>query len=138
MRSSIFKFTVVFTVCLLNFACQNNAVGTTVNSSNTAINSGETATKPQSEFEKTLGDMRTGDFDYVFAFKRKDGGKFDRDDKDFLKNNTPQQTNRWLLTKDETVVFAGSNFIFSPDVMKKLGTKFTIEDFSPKKRSEIG
>jgi hypothetical protein len=133
MRSSIFKFTVVFTLCLPNFACQNNAVGTTVNSSNAVINSNETATKPQSDFEKTLSDMRTGDFDYVFAFKRKDGGKFDRDDKDFLKNNTPQQTNRWLLTKDETVVFAGSNFIFSPDILKKLGARFAVEDYSPKK-----
>ena len=128
----IFKFTAVFILCLLNFACQKTAIETSVNSSDVVVNSGETTAKPQSDFEKTLSDMRTGDFEYVFAFKRKDGGKFDRDDKDFLKENTPQQTNRWLLTKDETVVFAGSNFIFSPVVMKKLAAKFTIEDYSPK------
>ncbi len=136
----IFKFTTVFLLCLLNFACQNNSSETNATSSNqttnVVVNANETVSKPQSDFDKTLSDMRTGDFEYVFAFKRKDGGKFDRGNKDFLKENTPQQTNRWLLTKDETTVFAGSNFIFSPAVMKKLAAKFTVEDYSPKSEAK--
>ncbi len=133
MRSSVFNFIIISAFCLLNFACQNNAVETNNSTAETANVVNSNAEKPLSDFDKTLSDMRTGDFEYVFAFKRKDGGKFERDDKDFLKETTPQQTNRWLLTKDETTVLAGSNYIFSPDVMKKLGTKFAIEDFSPKK-----
>jgi hypothetical protein len=133
MRSSVLRLIAVFILCLLNFACQNNAVKTTHSADKTVNTVNSSAEKPLSDFDKTLGDMRTGDFEYVFAFKRKDGGKFDRDDKDFLKNNTPQQTNRWLLTKDETIVIAGSNYIFSPDILKKLGARFAIEDYSPKK-----
>ncbi len=135
MRSSVYNLLAVLVICLLNFACQNNAVETNSSSTNRTVNAvNSNADKPPlSDFEENLKSMQRSDFEYIFSFKRKDGGKFDRDDKDFLKENTPQQTNRWLLTKDETTVLAGSNYIFSPDVMKKLGTKFTVEDFSPKK-----
>jgi hypothetical protein len=134
MRSSVFNFIIISAFCLLNFACQNNAVETNNSTNKTANAVNSNADKPLiSDFEENLKSMQISDFEYIFAFKRKDGGKFDRDDKDFLKETAPQQTNRWLLTKDETTVLAGSNFIFSPDVMKKLGTKFAIEDFSPKK-----
>ncbi len=134
MRSSVFNFIIISAFCLLNFACQNNAVETNNSANQPANTVNSNAEKPPiSDFEENLKSMQRSDFEYIFAFKRKDGGKFDRDDKDFLKETAPFQTNRWLLTKDETTVFAGSNFIFSPDVMKKLGVRFTIEDFSPKK-----
>jgi hypothetical protein len=131
MRISILKLIAVFILCLLNFACAvetNNSTNQTAN----AVNS-NTDKPPLSDFEENLKSMQRSDFEYIFAFKRKDGGKFDRADKDFLKETTPQQTNRWLLTKDETTVLAGSNYIFSPDILKKLGAKFAVEDFSPNK-----
>jgi hypothetical protein len=119
---------------LLNLACDvetNNSTDKTANVVNSNINK-----PPISDFEENLRSMQISDFEYIFAFKRKDGGKFDRDDKDFLKETAPQQTNRWLLTKDETTALAGSNYIFSPDVMKKLGTRFAIEDYSPHKETK--
>ncbi len=134
MRSLVLRLIAIFILCLLNFACQNNAVETNNSTNQTANAVNSNANKPTiSDFEENLKSMQISDFEYIFAFKRKDGGKFDRNDKDFLKETAPFQTNRWLLTKDETTVLAGSNYIFSPDVMKKLGTKFTVEDFSPKK-----
>jgi hypothetical protein len=135
MRSSVFNFIIISVFCLLNFACQNNVVETNLSSTNQSVNAvNSNADKPPiSDFEENLKSMQRSDFEYIFSFKRKDSGKFDREDKDFLKETAPQQTNRWLLTKDETTVLAGSNYIFSPDVMKKLGVRFTIEDFSPKK-----
>lgn len=137
MRSSVYNLLAVLVICLLNFACQNNAVETNSSSANqtaNVVNSTSNAAKPPlSDFEENLRSMQTSDFEYIFSFKRKDGGKFEREDKDFLKETAPVQTNRWLLTKDETTVLGGSNYIFSPDVMKKLGARFTIEDFSPKK-----
>jgi hypothetical protein len=119
----------------MNFACQNNPSETNITSTGKNVNAvNSNANQPPiSDFEENLKSLQRSDFEYIFAFKRKDNGKFDREDKDFLKETAPFQTNRWLLTKDETAVLAGSNYIFSPDVMKKLGAKFTIEDFSPKK-----
>jgi hypothetical protein len=130
MRSAIFSLIVV--LCLLNFACEKSSFETKGSSNQTAETVNSNAKPPLSDFEENLQSMRTSDFEYIFAFKRKDGGKFDRADKDFLKENTPQQTNRWLLTKDETTVLAGSNYIFSPQILKKLGGRFLIEDFSIK------
>jgi hypothetical protein len=132
MRSLNYQLFAVFALCLLSFACQNNSAETNANSaSNVAVNS-NTNKPPISDFEENLKSLQTSDFEYIFTFKRKDGGKFDREDKDFLKENTPQQTNRWLLTKDETTVLAGSNYIFSLEVLKKLGGRFLVEDFSAK------
>jgi hypothetical protein len=131
MRSSIFSLIVI--LCFLNFACEKSSIetGGSVNLNTEAVNSN---TKPKlSDFEENLQSMQTSDFEYIFAFRRKDGGKFDRADKDFLKENTPQQTNRWLLTKDETTVLAGSNYIFSPQILKKISGRFLVEDFSIKK-----
>jgi hypothetical protein len=135
MRSTVFNFIIILALCLLSFACQNNAIGTNSSSTNQTVNTvNSKADKPPiSDFEENLKSMQISDFEYIFSFKRKDGGKFDREDKDFLKETAPFQTNRWLLTKDETIVLAGSNYIFSPDILKKLGAKFTIEDYSPKK-----
>ena len=135
MRSSVLRLITVLVFCLLNFACQNNAVETNSSSTNQTANgvNSNTDKPPLSDFEENLKSMQRSDFEYIFDFKRKDGGKFDRTDKDFLKETAPPPTNRWLLTKDETTVLAGSNYIFSPDILKKLGTKFAIEDYSPKK-----
>jgi hypothetical protein len=93
MRSTVFNFIIILALCLLNFACQNNAVETN-NSTNQTVNAvNSKADKPPiSDFEENLKSMKTSDFEYIFSFKRKDGGKFDRDDKDFLKETAPKQT----------------------------------------------
>jgi hypothetical protein len=131
MRSSILRLIAVLALCLVNFACAVETNNSTNQPAN-AVNS-KPDKPPLSDFEENLKSMQTSDFEYIFAFKRKDGGKFDRADKDFLKETAPPPTNRWLLTKDETTVLAGSNYIFSPDILKKLGARFAVEDYSPKK-----
>src|SRR3954468_22902542 len=56
------------------------------------------------DFEERLRGVQTGNFDYVYAFRRKDGAEFDKEDKRFLKQNAPASTNQWVLTRDDKAV----------------------------------
>jgi hypothetical protein len=79
--------------------------------------------------EKELNSLKEA-FDVIFVFRRKDGGKFDSEDKKFLKANAPLDTNRWVLSDDESSVMAGSNYSFSKDNLEALRKRFDVQDFS--------
>lgn len=83
-----------------------------------------------SDFDREVKAMKTADFDYIFAFRRKDGGVFTSEDKQFIKANSHYATNRFTLTKDEKVIVAGSNFEFSEENLNALRENFDVEDFS--------
>ena len=51
-------------------------------------------------FEGDLQAMRNADFNYVYVFRRKDGGTIDADDKKFFHDFTPTHTNRRRLSDD--------------------------------------
>ena len=74
--------------------------------------------------------MQTADFDYIFVFRRKDGGVFDKDDQKYLRNNTPLETNRWRKSDDGKAFIAGSGFSFTPEQMTALRNRFIVEDYS--------
>lgn len=71
-------------------------------------------------------------FDFAYVFTRKDGGVFTGEDKAFLKNNSPSETNQWRLTKDEKTVIAATNYRFPPESLEILQTRFNVEDRSRK------
>jgi hypothetical protein len=90
-----------------------------------------TPEKKTDDFEGSLASVRTGSFNYVFAFRRPDGDIFSSDDKKFLKANSPNDTNQWVMTGDEKIVIAGSNYKFTPENLTALKKRFTVEDLSP-------
>lgn len=80
--------------------------------------------------------METADFEYIFVFKRKDGGAFDKEDRDYLRANRPPDVNRWIATDDKTAYIAGSNFVFAPENLEILRRRFVVEDYSKPKTQQ--
>lgn len=124
-----FKVNCLPGVCLIlltfsNLACVNKSL--LANKSVVANVAENTA----SEFDRDLQTMKTADFDYIFAFRRKDGNVFDGDDKKFLRANTPPGTNRFISTDDGRAFIAGSRYVFSPENLAALQNRFAVEDYS--------
>lgn len=80
--------------------------------------------------EEDVRDMQTANFDYILVFRRKDGGAFDDEDRKYLRQNTPLETNRWTKSDDGRAYIAGSGFGFAPEQLEALKKRFVIEDFS--------
>lgn len=116
-----------FAILLFSNACQSSG-------QNGANTSNVTPEKKLTEVEKELKYLKTADFDYIFAIKRKDGEPLTSEDKKFVKDNSHYATNRFTLTKDEKVVFAGSNYKFSDKQLKNLKDRFEVDDFSKSER----
>lgn len=82
------------------------------------------------ELKDALFSMEAGGFDYVFIFHRTDGEPLTADDKKYLKDNAPADTNRWNLTSDGKIAVAGSNYKFTAENLKALEKRFVIENRS--------
>ena len=91
-----------------------------------------TPAKPQTDFERDLDYVRKGQFTYVFIFSRKDGAAFTPDDINYLKANSPQETNQWIRTDNGRRVIAGTNFEFKQEHFDALNKRFNVEDYSGK------
>ncbi|MBA2605780.1 MAG: hypothetical protein H0U96_02795 [Acidobacteria bacterium] len=74
--------------------------------------------------------MKTANFDYIFVFRRKDGGAFDGEDRKYLRSNSPAQINRFVLTDDGKAFIAGSKYIFPMENLETLRMRFNVEDYS--------
>ncbi len=110
---------------LMNFACDNRSFE--------KANVSEPSTAPeekQSNFASDLQTMKTANFDYIFVFRRKDGGAFDVEDKKYLRANAPAETNRFVSTDNGKAFIAGSKFKFPPQNLEILRTRFNVEDYS--------
>lgn len=73
--------------------------------------------------------MRTANLQFIFVFRRKDGGGFDGDDKKYLRANLPTN-NRVILADDDKAVIVGSNYKFPPENLETLRVRFNLEDYS--------
>lgn len=90
----------------------------------------ETPEIPVDDFTERLQSVQTGNFDFVYAFRRKDSDVFTSEDKKYLKDNSPIDTNQWVLTGDKKAVIAGSNYLFTPENLEALKKRFKVEDYS--------
>lgn len=118
----------ILVLALLSFGCQpNQTILKDVAHSPTPLATVETK---KTTLEEDLREMETAGFDYVFVFRRKDGGLFDEEDRKYLRQNTPIETNRWRATPDGKAFIAGSGFSFTPEQMDALRKRFTVEDYS--------
>lgn len=118
--------TALAAVCLLA-ACGPHPRFANVNS-----NSAETAnTRPQrSQTERDIESMRTADFEFVYIFRRKDGGVLDEADRRYLNEQKPPEINRVKLTDEGRAVIFGSNFQLPEPQMETLKERFAFEDLS--------
>jgi hypothetical protein len=121
-------FSWILILVLLSFGCQPNQ--TILKDAAPAPTPMETVATKITSFEQDLRDMQTANFDYIFVFRRKDGGVFDKDDRKHLRENTPPETNRFILTDEGKAFIAGSGFGFTPEQMTALQNRFIVEDFS--------
>ncbi|HXH69660.1 MAG TPA: hypothetical protein VNI60_04850 [Pyrinomonadaceae bacterium] len=122
--SQIFCFSLIFLI-LPNFACVNQSL--LKGNKNIAV---VVEKNNVSDYERDLQTMKTANFDYIFAFRRKDGGTFDSEDKKYLRANTPTGTNRFVSTDEGRVFIAGSTYVFSPENLEALRSRFLVEDYS--------
>ena len=112
---------------IISLACQTDSKES-VNIAN------QTATPAEKidDFSERLKAVQDVNFDYTYAFRRKDGGEFDKEDKKFVKQNAHFGTNQWVLTQDGKVVIAGSNYKFTAENLENLRNHFNVEDYSTK------
>ena len=117
----------ILLIVLSAFGCQPNQTIIKDVATTTPLPTAETK---RTSFEQDLRDMQSANFDYIFVFRRKDGGEFDKDDRKYLRENTPPETNRFVLTDDGKAFIAGSGFAFFPEQMTALQQRFAVEDYS--------
>ena len=82
------------------------------------------------EFQREIKNLKIVDFNYIYVLRRKDGKEMTSEDKAFIRNNRHHATNRSSLSKDEKVVFLGSNFEFEEEAISNLKDRFEFENFS--------
>jgi hypothetical protein len=121
-------FSSIAILVLLSLGCQPNQ--TILKDAAPPPTPMETVQTRKTSFEQDLQDMKTANFDYIFVFRRKDGGAFDSDDRKYLRQNTPPETNRWTSSDDGKAYIAGSGFGFTPEQMTALQSRFVVEDLS--------
>lgn len=117
---------------MLGFGCASQTI---LNDKNPTpeVSMESTPSVPIDDFLERLASVKTGNFEFVYAFRRKDDGVFTSEDKKYLKENAPYDTNQWVLTSDEKVVIAGSNYVFTPKNLDALKKRFKIEEYSVEK-----
>jgi hypothetical protein len=115
----------ILAVSLFGFACG----GITFSPENTKPAPVET-TEKLSDLESEIRDMKTADFKFIYVIKRKDGGEFDKTDRDFLRENRTPEINRFSATDDKKAFVVGSNYPFIPEHWQNLQKRFAIEDYS--------
>lgn len=135
-RAAVFGF--AFLIIFLNFACEPASLKKT-DASASKSSSANSAASPTAEdntesLEADLQTMRNADFDFVYVFRRKDGGALDGEDKKYLRANAPAATNRFILSDGNRAAIAGSSYRFGWENLAKLGEHFAIENFSKPER----
>ena len=112
---------------ILNSAQENrNEATPTTSGQGSSVNS----VPSPSSFKQDVEAMRTADFKFIVVFRRKDGGKFDQEDKEAIARITGSQVNRRKISDEGKAVIIGSNFPFLPGMLEQLTERFRMEDYS--------
>jgi hypothetical protein len=74
--------------------------------------------------------VQKGAFEFVYVFRRKDGGALDGEDRKYLRFNSPVETNQWVVSDDGKTAIAGSNYQFPWEMLDALKKRFNVEDLS--------
>lgn len=131
-RGALFAF--ALSIAFLNFGCEPASLRKTDSSAPTT-NATSSAENDAATLENDLQTMKNADFDFVYVFRRKDGGALDGEDKKYLRANSPAATNRFILSDGNRAVIAGSSFRFEQANLDKLQERFVIENLSKPENS---
>lgn len=136
-----FLIKLILPVAAASFACgggaaenQNAVVAANTSAANAANKKPDPPKNPQTPFEKVLFNVRTGDFDQVLSFSRKDDKVLTTDDIEFFKANTEgepgRELNRRLKSDDNKFIVTGTNFPLKSEQFEKLQQRFQIRDYT--------
>ncbi len=123
----------VFVLSLTIFAgCRKSDSAVSISNDNST--SSQTARPtPRNQFERDLQYVRDFQLAHIYLFTRKDGGRIDQADITYLKQNTPSETNTWVVDPvDRKYAIAGTNFDFKPEHFDALNKRFNVEDYTGK------
>jgi hypothetical protein len=126
---NIFNNTILMILCLtavISFACADERILKSNKNAATPISSENSKTS----FESDLETMKTANFEFIYVFRRRDGGAFDAEDRKYLINNKPPQINRFVLTGESKAFIAGSKYRFPEENLKNIKMRFDVEDLS--------
>lgn len=121
----------VLLVALLSFACTPRAFEKPNANVAAPVRGEQKPVTIQDEVEK----IKTAKLQFVFVFRRRDGGVFDSDDKKFLRANLPFN-NRVVSADEDKAFIVGSNYKFPPENIEYLRTRFNLEDFSTQEQAK--
>ena len=74
--------------------------------------------------------VKKGGFARIYVISRRDNGPLQSEDKVYLRENTPTQTNMWVISADNRRAIAGTNFEFTPEQINALEKRFSIESIA--------
>lgn len=131
------RFVLLLCACCIAAACAPdqrilNSAATPTPSNSPASNS----TPSTRTVEEDVQAMRVADFNFIYAFRRKDGAVLDAADKALAADITPPEVNRRKISDSGKAIVLGSNFRLPADVMKQMTDHFAFQDFS-KPESEL-
>ncbi|MBA2621494.1 MAG: hypothetical protein H0U87_09875, partial [Acidobacteria bacterium] len=115
-------------VSLFGFACESPSLKKVNSSTNSTQTNAPESTAAKSSLEDDLQTMRNANFDFIYVFRRRDGGALDGEDKRYLKAYAPAATNRFVLTDENKAVIAGSSYRFEQENLDNLQKRFIIEN----------
>lgn len=78
--------------------------------------------------ESDINDMKTAGLDHVFVLRRKDGGVFDAEDRQHLRDSMPMEINRRVSADGGRAFVLGSAFIVPKDTVTKWRARFSVEE----------
>ena len=114
----------------------SNAHSNTLSDTGTPVRAADNAVNLAPTIQHDIDAMKTADFNFIFVFRRKDGGVIDSDDKQFVNQYTPTETNRRILSDGGRAIIMGANYRWPPETIKLFSERFEIEDHS-KPESEM-
>jgi hypothetical protein len=80
--------------------------------------------------EKDIDEMRTAGFSFIYVLRRKDGQKFDSEDRGVVRLQTAD-ANRRVTSDEDRAVVIGTNYAIPPQNMMILFERFAVENYSP-------
>ena len=124
-KTSILSASIALIGCAANESILRSNSNEPVAESTVASNSKPVSDTAESEVEN----MRTADFDFIYVFRRKDGGVMQADDKAFVRTATANVNRRSLVDGGKAIVI-GANAGALGDMIKALSQRFDVQDFS--------
>lgn len=74
-----------------------------------------------------IKDIEDAGIENIFVVRRKDGGVFDKEDKQFLRANVPEEMDRRISSDDGKAFILATKYLVSPETVKKWRERFVVE-----------